>query len=110
LLERPVPRGLSAVTDQPIDDCLSVRGGHLFVEACDAVELATRFGTPLYLMSENQLRRNARRIVEAFSSRWPEGEVRVLPSIKANFTLAVRAVLTSEGLGGDTFGPGELEA
>jgi diaminopimelate decarboxylase len=93
-----------------IDECLSVRDGHLFVEGRDAVELAETFGTPLYVMSENQLRRNARRIVDAFASRWPEGEVRVLPSIKANFTLAVRAVLTSEGLGCDTFGPGELEA
>jgi diaminopimelate decarboxylase len=93
-----------------IDDCLSIRDGHLFVEGRDAVELAETFGTPLYVMSENQLRRNARRIVDAFASRWPEGEVRVLPSIKANFTLAVRAVLTSEGLGCDTFGPGELEA
>jgi diaminopimelate decarboxylase len=96
--------------DERIDDCLSVRDGHLFVEGCDTLEIAERFGTPVYVMSENQLRRNARRIVEAFSSRWREGEVRVLGSIKANFTLAVRAVLTSEGLGCDTFGPGELEA
>jgi diaminopimelate decarboxylase len=93
-----------------VDECLSVRDGHLFVEGRDAVELAETFGTPLYVMSENQLRRNARRVVDAFTARWSEGEVRVLPSIKANFTLAVRAVLTAEGLGCDTFGPGELEA
>jgi diaminopimelate decarboxylase len=93
-----------------IDDALSVRDGHLFVEGCDAVDLADRFGTPIYVLSEDQLRRNARRIAGAFSSRWSEGEVRVLPSIKANLTLAARAVLTSEGLGCDTFGPSELEA
>lgn len=94
----------------PLDDCLSVRGTRLFVEGCDAVELASRFGTPLYVMSEDQLRRNARRFQEAFGSRWPEGPVNVLPSIKANFSLALRRILTQEGLGCDTFGPGELEA
>jgi len=98
------------MTTSPIDECLSVRDGHLFVEGCDAVEIASRFRTPVYVMSEDQLRRNARRFKEAFSSRWPEGPVNVLPSIKANFSLALRRILTQEGMGCDTFGPGELEA
>jgi diaminopimelate decarboxylase len=98
------------VTSSPIDECLSVRDGHLFVEGCDAVEIASRFGTPVNVMSEDQLRRNARRFKEAFDSRWPEGPVNVLPSIKANFSLALRRILTQEGMGCDTFGPGELEA
>jgi diaminopimelate decarboxylase len=93
----------------PIDDCLSVRAGRLWIEGCDAVELAERFGTPIYVVSENQLRRSARRLVRAFSDRWPGG-VRVLPSIKANNVLALRRILTSEGLGCDTFGLGELWA
>ncbi len=93
-----------------IDDCLSVRLGRLFVEGCDAAELARRFGTPLHVFSENQLRRNARRFREAFATRRPEGQVNVLPSIKANFTLAMRRILTQEGMGCDTFGSSELEA
>src|SRR5579871_5208460 len=93
-----------------IDDCLSVRGGRLHVEECDAVELARRFGTPLYVISEDQLRRNARRIGGAFAAAWPEGETALLPSVKANLSLALRAVLNDEGLGADTFGPGELHA
>ena len=36
--------------------------------------------------------------------------MRVLPSIKANLSLAVRRVLTRAGAGCDTFGPGELHA
>jgi diaminopimelate decarboxylase len=94
----------------PLDECLSIRGDRLFVEGCDATELARRFGTPVYVLSENQLRRNARTINGAFASRWSDGPVRVLASIKANFTLATRAILTEEGLGCDVFGPGELEA
>ena len=93
-----------------IDDCLAVRDGHLWIEGCDALELAGRFGTPIHVVSEYQLRRNTRRIRAAFVAAWPEGEVRLLPSIKANYTLALRRILTEEGTGCDTFGPGELEA
>jgi diaminopimelate decarboxylase len=96
--------------ERRIDDCLSVRAGRLFVDGCDTVELARAFGTPIYVVSERQLRRNARRIRDAFAERWREGDVRILPSIKANFSLALRRILTQEGLGCDTFGPGELEA
>jgi diaminopimelate decarboxylase len=105
--------GASSEAKRPrtdIDESLSVRGDRLFVEGCDVIEVARRFGTPLFVVSENQLRRNARRICAAFEDRWTEGPVRVLASIKANFTLATRAVLTQEGIGCDVFGPGELEA
>jgi diaminopimelate decarboxylase len=94
----------------PIDECLSVAGGRLQIEGCDAGALAERFGTPLSVISEDQLRRNARRFVRALTAAWPEGPSRVLPSIKANYTLAVRSALTQEGLGCDVFGPAELHA
>ena len=55
-------------TASRIDDCLSIREEHLWIEECDAVELARRFGTPLYVISEDQLRRNARRIGAAFAA------------------------------------------
>jgi diaminopimelate decarboxylase len=93
-----------------IDECLAVRDGRLHVEGCDAGELADRFGTPLYVVSEDQLRRRARAFTRAFEAAWPHGPARVLPSIKANYALALRAVLSDEGLGCDAFGAGELEA
>ena len=92
-----------------LDDCLSVRDGALYVEDCRAEELAERVGTPLYVVSEDQLRRNARLFLRAFASRWP-GPFLLLPSIKANSCLALRRVLTLEGTGCDVFGAGELEA
>ncbi len=92
-----------------LDECLSIRDGRLYVEGRSATELAESFGTPLYVISEDQLRRNARRYAEAFASRWP-GRVVVLPSIKANSALALRRILTDEGAGCDAFGPNELEA
>jgi diaminopimelate decarboxylase len=87
----------------------SVRDGCLYVEELACAELAARFGTPLYVMSETRLRSNVRRLGAALSAGWPLGRARLLPSIKANPTLATRAVLTSEGVGCDTFGETELE-
>jgi diaminopimelate decarboxylase len=93
-----------------IDDCLSIADGRLQIDGCDAAGLAERFGTPISVVSEDQLRRNAQRFTRALKTAWPEGEGRVLPSIKANYTLALRCALTQEGLGCDVFGPAELHA
>src|SRR4030081_837712 len=71
--------------DGPIDDCLSIRQGILFVEGCAAPTLAERFGPPLYVMSEDQLRRNVRSFQAEFRRGWPDGQVVVMPSIKANY-------------------------
>jgi diaminopimelate decarboxylase len=98
------------VASVSIDECLSIAAGRLRIEGCDVAELAERFGTPLSVISEDHLRRNARRFTRALSSAWPEGPSRALPSIKANYTLALRCALTQEGLGCDVFGPAELHA
>jgi diaminopimelate decarboxylase len=36
-----------------LDDCLSKRSGHLFVEECDTIDLAQEFGSPLFVLSED---------------------------------------------------------
>src|SRR5262245_17873215 len=89
-------------------ECLSIREGRLFVEEMQASEVARRFGTPLYVESEAQLRSNARRFTDALRAAWPVGPVRVLPSLKANFSMATRCILSEEGMGCDTFGAGEF--
>lgn len=91
-----------------IDDCLSTRDGRLFVEECDSVDLANRFGSPLFVMSEDQLRRNVRRFRSAFQNGWPDGPVEVLPAAKANWISAVHRILADEGCGCDIYSPGEL--
>jgi len=89
---------------------LSVAGGHLWIEGCDTVDLAAQFGTPLYVLSETQLRANCRRLRAAFERHWGAGLVELLPSLKANYTIAVRQILNEEGSGCDVFGHGELQA
>ena len=96
--------------NRSLDRALSVRAGALWVEECSVTELAQRFGTPLHVMSERQVRGNARAIRDAFARHWSAGPVLILPSIKANYALALRRILTEEGTGCDTFGPSELHA
>jgi len=98
----------SAGIDQDPSDCLSVRDGRLFVEDCDSVELVERFGSPIFVTSEAQLRANFRRCRDAFESAWPDGPVDVLPAFKANTTLATRHILSAEGAGADIYSPQEL--
>jgi diaminopimelate decarboxylase len=91
-----------------IDDCLSTREGHLWIEECDTVALAERFGSPLFVLSEDQIRRNVRRFQKSFQEGWPHGLVKVLPAAKANWISAVQRVLADEGCGCDIYSPGEL--
>jgi diaminopimelate decarboxylase len=91
-------------------DTLSVGDdGTLYVEGCGIQQLEQTYGSPLYVVSEASLRANFRRISQAFSEAWP-GTVRTLYAIKANNNLAIRAILNSEGAGGDCFGLGEMYA
>ena len=88
--------------------CLSVVGGHLCIEGCDtAVAFAARFGTPLYVISSAQLRANYVALRSAFEHYWG-GTAELLPSLKANYVLAVRKLLNDEGAGCDVFGENEL--
>jgi diaminopimelate decarboxylase len=84
--------------------------GELWCENLSTVAIAARFGTPLYVISASRLRTNCRRLKEAFARHWRAGEVQLLPSLKANFVLAVRRILNQEGLGCDVFGSHELRA
>ena len=92
-----------------LDDCISIRNGHLYIDDLDTVELADRFGTPLFVLSETQLRENVRRFRAAFGAQWTDGPVDVLPAFKSNTTLASRQVLTDEGCGADIYSAEELE-
>lgn len=40
--------------------------GHLVIGEVDAVELAEKYDTPLYVIDENKIRENYRRIYNAF--------------------------------------------
>ena len=80
--------------------------GHLEVGGCDAVELAQRFGTPLYVMDEACLRHTCRDYRRAFESRYPSAHISF--SSKAFTCTALCRVVAQEGLGVDVSSGGEL--
>lgn len=80
--------------------------GNLWVDGCDVQDLAERFGTPLYIVSENQLRATYRSFRDAFRRHYPD--VEILFANKSNNGLAIRHVMNQEGAGGDCFGVNEM--
>ena len=80
--------------------------GHLTIAGCDAIELVSEFGSPLYAVAEDDLRARARSFLKALSSRHSDSEV-VFAS-KAFPCSAVYRVLAEEGLGCDVASGGEL--
>jgi diaminopimelate decarboxylase len=80
--------------------------GHLELGGCDAIELAREFGTPAYIVVEDDLRARARAFVDALSARHEDFDV--LFASKAFPCTAVYRVLAEEGLACDVASGGEL--
>ncbi len=80
--------------------------GHLVIGGCDTVELAQEFGTPLYIMDEDQIRRTCREYYRSFVSR--HGNAEVIYASKTFSTVAMCHIIKEEGLGLDVVSGGEL--
>jgi diaminopimelate decarboxylase len=80
--------------------------GHLEVGGCDVIEVAREFGTPAYVVAEDDLRARARAFVDAVASRHADFDV--LFASKAFPCTAVYRVLAEEGLACDVASGGEL--
>jgi diaminopimelate decarboxylase len=80
--------------------------GRLEVGGCDVIELAREFGTPAYVVAEDDLRRRARSFLEALGARHADYDV--LFASKAFPCTAVYRLLAEEGLGCDVASGGEL--
>ena len=79
--------------------------GNLEISGCDAVELAKKYGTPLYVMDEVTLRKIAREYKDAFSSY---KKVNMMYASKALMTSQVAKILHEEGFGFDVVSGGEI--
>src|SRR5437868_13274964 len=80
--------------------------GHLEIGGCDAIELAHEFGTPAYVVAEQDLRTRARSFLDAVAARHDDFDV--LFASKAFPCTAVYRVLAEEGLACDVASGGEL--
>lgn len=89
-------------------DNLSVsENNHLMIGGHDAVALAREFGTPLYVLDEDQMRRNCRAYRQSLADSYP-GESMALFASKALCTLHTARVAAEEGMGADAVSGGEV--
>jgi diaminopimelate decarboxylase len=80
--------------------------GHLELGGCDVLELARQFGTPCYVVVEDDLRSRARELMDALAARHADFDV--LFASKAFPCTAVYRTLAEEGLACDVASGGEL--
>ncbi|TDA30428.1 MAG: diaminopimelate decarboxylase [Archaeoglobi archaeon] len=80
----------------------SRKNGILFIEDVSTVEIAEKYGTPVYVTSKFQLEKN----IEAYKKAFPKAEK--LYAVKANGNLALMRIIASNGFGADVFSSGEL--
>ncbi len=80
--------------------------GRLEIGGCDMVELAREFGTPAYVVAEDDLRWRARAFLDALAARHADYDV--LFASKAFPCTAVYRLLAEEGLACDVASGGEL--
>jgi diaminopimelate decarboxylase len=85
---------------------ITISNGHLHIGGQDCVALAEKYGTPLYVTSEDRVCEQFQSFKTALVSRYPK--VQVLFAAKANGNLALMRALGRLGAGADVFSSGEL--
>src|SRR6266511_697433 len=78
--------------------------GVLHIANVSAHDLASRFGTPLYVYDAAVIRRQIERVTHAFA-RLP---FRPFYAMKANSNLAILRLVHQHGFGADAVSPGEI--
>lgn len=79
---------------------------HLTMSGIDTVDMAKKYGTPLYLMDEDLIRKNCRAYKKALEENYDDGLV--LYASKAFSCLYIYKIANEEGLGVDVVSGGEL--
>ena len=91
-----------------ISPCLHInQRGHLEISGCDAVELARQYGTPLYVMSEDEVRRACRSYAASFE-KYYGGHGKPIYASKAFSCKEIYRIVRSEGLDVEVVSGGEL--
>ena len=81
--------------------------GHLTFAGYDTVELAEKYGTPLYLMDEDKIREHVRSYKTAMAKYFPAGSMPEFAS-KAFSCKQIYRIMAGEGIDIDVVSPGEI--
>ncbi len=91
-----------------ISECLNVNEkNHLTIGQTDTVELAAKYGTPLYVMDEGEIRKNCRIYKNAVDTYY-DGKGLILYASKAFSCKEIYRIVAQEGLGVDVVSGGEM--
>jgi diaminopimelate decarboxylase len=77
---------------------------HLFIGEVSALDLASRFGTPVYIYDSAVIRRQIERVKSAFAAL----PFRPFFAMKANSNAAILRLVREHGFGCDAVSPGEI--
>ena len=91
--------------NQSLKPITTERKGNLHIGGCDLVELAKKYGTPLYVIDEVTLREICREYIDAFKN-YPN--IKMMYASKALCSLATSKIISDEGFGFDTISAGEI--
>ena len=91
--------------NQNIKPLTTIRTDELLIGGCSLVELAKRYGTPLYVIDEASLRGVCREYVKAFNDY---KNIHMTYAMKALCNLAIAKIISEEGFGFDTVSIGEI--
>lgn len=89
------------------DNIAILKNRHLSFAGRDTVELAKKYGTPLFLLDEDKIREKCRIYTEAFRRYFGEGS-KPLYASKANSFQYLYRILREEGMGVDLVSCGEI--
>lgn len=88
--------------------CLNINeSGHLAISGCDTISLAKQYGTPIYVISEDEVRRICKSYTDSFQ-KYYNGNGRPVYASKAFNCKETCRIVFSEGLDVEVVSGGEL--
>ena len=84
-----------------------VKYGVLYIDGVSVPEIAKQFGTPCYIMSEDTVRKNCRKYMDAAEKYYGKNALPLYAS-KAFSCVDIYKTVASEGFGADVVSGGEL--
>ena len=85
-----------------------IKNGRLFFDGCDTVELAKKYGTPIYVMSQTDIESRFNELKRDFTDKYPN--TRVAYASKAFCTVGMYKICEKNGISIDIVSLGELIA
>ncbi|MFX1420344.1 MAG: diaminopimelate decarboxylase [Promethearchaeota archaeon] len=85
---------------------LEYRDGILYFANVSTLEIAERFGTPIYVLNEKMIRKRYRELKDNLNSKYKKNKIYF--AVKSNTNLSVLKILISEGSNFDCSSVGEI--